>query len=345
MSIESFIAQLSKVRNTSLYDNIYAGKSQQAALRRNNLQKYLEALQKRQVKVLLVGEAPGYKGCALTGIPFTDEATCFSLNEQKYRDVYRYNPDENPELFWEIAGEQKEASAQTMWEVFRRYNYVPLMWNAFPFHPHLAGDKKSNRTPTPAEIKKYGQKFIKLLMAEFPEIESVYAVGKKAQDLLSKMGIEADYIRHPSHGGKSECQQSLSRALGEYALPFKYLSQLKQINPDQIFAIDEEGIDLYYEHSDSAYVYSIYLLRDKSIAQFGIYRDEQWEQIEKHLDFTRYMEFRHPNQLRQILYMNKDIPIRVVGADVLRCDGFLVGEQQYYVPNTDTYQLRDFKLN
>ena len=57
------------------------------------------------------------------------------------------------------------------------------------------------------------------------------------------------------------------------------------------------------------------------------------------------MEFRHPNQLRQILYMNKDIPIRVVGADVLRCDGFLVGEQQYYVPNTDTYQLRDFKLN
>jgi hypothetical protein len=29
----------------------------------------------------------------------------------------------------------------------------------------------------------------------------------------------------------------------------------------------------------------------------------------------------------------------------LRCDGFLVGEQQYYVSNTDTYQLRDFKLN
>ena len=72
MSIQSFINQLSKVKSTPLFDNIYYGKTVAAQHRRNNLRKYLEALQKHEVELLMVGEAPGHKGCALTGVPFTD---------------------------------------------------------------------------------------------------------------------------------------------------------------------------------------------------------------------------------------------------------------------------------
>lgn len=40
---------------------------------RYNLKHYLDYLSGRRVDIMLIGEAPGYRGCALTGIPFTDE--------------------------------------------------------------------------------------------------------------------------------------------------------------------------------------------------------------------------------------------------------------------------------
>lgn len=344
MSIQSFINQLSKVKSTPLFDNIYYGKTVAAQHRRNNLRKYLEALQKHEVELLMVGEAPGHKGCALTGVPFTDEQSCFDLNELKHMAVYGYESSKNPELFWEISGQQKEMSAQTMWPIFRKYNYVPLMWNAFPFHPHNANNPASNRTPTNDEITQYGEKFLRLLSAEFPNIKYIYAIGQKSKSLLNKIDISADYIRHPSHGGKKLCQAGLEKALKKVALPLNY-SSVAKIDPSQIFAIDEEGTDLYYERAASSYTYSVYVLEDKSISKVGIYDDSEWETLAKRINFVDYMEFSHPDQIRQTLYLSKKHPIRVVGADVLRCDGFLIGERAIFVPNTDTYQLRNWHLN
>ena len=41
--------------------------------RRENLKLYLEKMKKLNPSFLLLGEAPGYKGCRLTGIPFSSE--------------------------------------------------------------------------------------------------------------------------------------------------------------------------------------------------------------------------------------------------------------------------------
>jgi len=37
----------------------------------NNLKAYMKYLLQYKPDVLLIGEAPGYRGCRLTGIPFT----------------------------------------------------------------------------------------------------------------------------------------------------------------------------------------------------------------------------------------------------------------------------------
>ena len=42
------------------------------AVRRRNLTRYLEQLSERRPATLLVGEAPGYRGMAITGVPFTN---------------------------------------------------------------------------------------------------------------------------------------------------------------------------------------------------------------------------------------------------------------------------------
>ena len=44
-------------------------------LRRHNLTRYLSAMEQSRPTLLLVGEAPGYRGCRLTGIPFTSSHT------------------------------------------------------------------------------------------------------------------------------------------------------------------------------------------------------------------------------------------------------------------------------
>src|SRR3989338_10069058 len=43
------------------------------AVRRKNLEGYLMKMAKAKPTVLLVGEAPGYRGCGRTGVPFCSE--------------------------------------------------------------------------------------------------------------------------------------------------------------------------------------------------------------------------------------------------------------------------------
>jgi hypothetical protein len=65
--IEEFITELVRHKNTATVCNPYL--NQNIA---DNLRLYLDAMIKMKGKrVLLVGEAPGYKGCKITGIPFT----------------------------------------------------------------------------------------------------------------------------------------------------------------------------------------------------------------------------------------------------------------------------------
>ena len=91
-----------------------------------------------------------------------------------------------------------------MWEVLRERNRIPLLWNSFPFHPYNKGNPKSNRAPNASELK-IGIKFLEdLYEIFFPS--KVASIGRKGEKTLriAFPNREIQYIRHPSHGGKSD---------------------------------------------------------------------------------------------------------------------------------------------
>lgn len=200
MTIEEFVNELS-LEKRKLCENFYKDED-----RKNNLITYLKEMEKLKPRVLFIGEAPGYLGCAITGIPFTDE-----------RVIKEYNCIPGNYV---IKGSQKEKSAKALWDVLKETDSVPLLWNAFPLHPYKEGNVRSNRQPTLSEKKEIGEKYIKYIIDLF-NIEEVYAVGLQAFDTLRRMDIEGfdktkekSYIRHPSYGGRKQCQEKIRGILG-----------------------------------------------------------------------------------------------------------------------------------
>jgi uracil-DNA glycosylase len=173
--------------------NQYAPGNGANYVRCHNLRLYLERMVAVQPKLLLVGEAVGYRGGRLTGIPFASEAIL--LDEKGF-----FGPSRGYCATGESGFPRTEATATILWQAVASMQAPPLLWNAFPFHPYLPGRPLSNRAPTKAE-REQGQPFLAELMALFP-IQKVVAVGKTAATSLAQMGVSCHCVRHPSHGGK-----------------------------------------------------------------------------------------------------------------------------------------------
>lgn len=178
-------------------------------LRRDNLGQYLAQMIARQPRVLLVMEAPGYRGCRLTGVPVTSRnillhglpSLAMFGEARGYKDV-----PEPP-----FAGIQREQSATIVWEALSALGIAPLIWNAFPFHPHRAGQPLSNRTPRKAEIAVGGTFLQKIITIYQPA--QVIAIGRVAQGLLSSLDVNHEVARHPAQGGKNDFIGGLTRLL------------------------------------------------------------------------------------------------------------------------------------
>ena len=83
-AIKEFVEYLSQIEAGENAENLYRGNSHESKIRRQNLYIYLNFMQNLPTSVLLVGEAPGHRGCKLTGIPFTSEKilmkdNCFGI--------------------------------------------------------------------------------------------------------------------------------------------------------------------------------------------------------------------------------------------------------------------------
>ena len=154
--------------------NQYAGSS--ALCRR--LRVYLES--RRAAPMLLVGEAAGYRGARVSGLPFTSE-----------RQLTGSGP--------------AEATATIVHRVLAELGLDEsvLLWNVVPTHPHRAGEPCSNRRPTRAEVEA-SMPFLEALATR----RRLVAVGRLAAAVL-----DAPYVRHPSHGGAQEFRTALVELL------------------------------------------------------------------------------------------------------------------------------------
>lgn len=178
--------------------NQYAHGDPHNAIRRENLRRYLEQTAALRPRLLLVGEAPGYQGCRLTGIPFTSEHIMLNGVD----GVPLFGAERGYRKTGEFERVRKEPSGTIVWSTIASLGEVPLIWAAFPFHPHRAGNPWSNRAPRASELE-VGQRFLADLIALFQPMVIV-AVGNKADQSLTQMGLTHHKVRHPSQGGKAD---------------------------------------------------------------------------------------------------------------------------------------------
>ena len=185
---DRFIDALARAEVSDRACNPYARGDRGNAIRRRNLRLYLEQI--GDPRILLVGEAPSYRGGRLTGIAFTSESIMMNVlgAERGYRKA-----TPGPKL-------STEASATMVWATIRQIEPRPLLWNAFPFHPFVRKNAFSNRAPTSGELL-IGTPFLESLMQLFP-IERIVAIGNLASRSLTRLGVAHEKVRHPSQGGK-----------------------------------------------------------------------------------------------------------------------------------------------
>jgi uracil-DNA glycosylase len=179
--MEEFIERLRRARIGATF-NFYRD-GVEAATRCERLRAYLEA--RAEAALLLVGEAAGYRGARISGIPFTSE-----------RQLTGAGP--------------AEASATIVQRVLAELGVdeETLCWNVVPTHPHLPGRPDTNRRPTREEVTVSSP-----FLAELARGRRVVAVGR-----LAERSLGPPAVRHPSRGGAASFREELVELLSDYPL-------------------------------------------------------------------------------------------------------------------------------
>ncbi len=175
MITDDIISALAAARIGDTYNQYVEGP--RARLLRRRLAAYLAC--RVEAPLVLVGEAAGYRGARVSGIPFTSE-----------RQLTGAGP--------------AEATATIVHRVLGELGLdgEVLLWNVVPTHP---GTATSNRRPTREEVEA-SLPFLRRIVRG----RRVVAVGRLAEAVLG-----APYVRHPSHGGAEAFRAGLARLLGE----------------------------------------------------------------------------------------------------------------------------------
>ena len=169
MDARRFVERLAAARIGATH-NFYR-ESERAALCRERLTRYLD--EHGGTSLLLVGEAPGWRGARVSGLPFASE-----------RQLTGTGP--------------AEATATIVQGALAELELDALCWNVVPTHP---GTARSNRRPTGAEVSAS-----RPFLEELSRKRTVLAVGRLAEHVTG-----APYVRHPSHGGAAAFRAGLLR--------------------------------------------------------------------------------------------------------------------------------------
>ena len=171
-----------------------------AFVRQTNLHNYLDSFP-GPPKVILLGEAPGWRGCRFSGVPFTSEDLLVNGSLPFTGQPSSASP-----------ACHKEASATVVWQTMQPYFPHFFTWNCIPLHLHQPGKPLSNRSPSRHEIAQYLEVTREVIQLLAPE--RIIAVGRSAAAALHWMDIAHAAVRHPSHGGATLFRNGIRQLMG-----------------------------------------------------------------------------------------------------------------------------------
>jgi hypothetical protein len=187
------------------------------AIRRRHLRAYLRK-RVSGVKLVLLGEALGYRGGHFSGIPMTSERIL--LGKKKNNGIKPEHVFSSIEARRTSKREQcpdgfSEPTATIVWSSLLRLGVRPkefVLWNAFPWHSfNPRRGMLSNRMPTKKE-RSAGLAVLKVFLDLFP-CDEIVALGNIAASQLKELNIECHRVRHPASGGAKLFRQQIEKLL------------------------------------------------------------------------------------------------------------------------------------
>lgn len=191
-----FVARLAGIRMENVF-NPYSDRCEvydlanAPEIRSQNLASVLKDRYSAKIDSIWFGRDLGYRGGRRTGLALTDEVTM--LNEARAAGTVARATHGT------IVGER---TAAVIWSVIRRMKRAPVLWNAFPFHPHDAESAFTNRAHSVRE-RRNTIWTIEALIERFDHPRLI-AIGNDASKALADLGFEHETVRHPSYGGQRE---------------------------------------------------------------------------------------------------------------------------------------------
>jgi hypothetical protein len=194
-AVKAFIDRLAQLRLPHVfnpYNEIcrYHDIKDAPSVRRTNLEKVLAAAVRDPIDSLWIARDLGYLGGRRTGLALTDE-----IHLETYSQLIGSRSLKKATTGPVVS----ERTAKYIWSALSLLNSRVFLWNVFPFHPYQAGWQLTNRAHTRQEVALALPLLEEIVHLLNPRI--VVAIGLDAQRVLSTVGVNAEAVRHPSHGG------------------------------------------------------------------------------------------------------------------------------------------------
>jgi uracil-DNA glycosylase len=220
-SVEQFIRMLKKSPSGAVFnpwwqvDKKNDFRRNAPRIRRKQLRAYLR---KRlgKARLVIIGEALGYRGGHFSGIPMTSERILLEKKKDagiQSNEVFSGITPRRTSKSQKSRDGFSEPTATIVWSTLLKLGLPAeqfVLWNAFPWHSFdpRAG-LLSNRTPTQAE-RCAGISVLEAFLDLFPCDEFV-ALGRVAAEQLNELDVSAHYVRHPASGGAKLFRQQIAR--------------------------------------------------------------------------------------------------------------------------------------
>jgi hypothetical protein len=210
-SIESFVRLLKQSPPGAVFNPWWEADKQNdvgrnaPAIRRKQLAAYLRN-RLGKVKLVVIGEALGYRGGHFSGIPMTSERILLGKKENagiKPEHVFSTFKARRTSKREQCPDGFSEPTATIVWGTLLGLGLKPeefVLWNAFPWHSfNPRRGLLSNRMPNRSE-RSAGLSVLKAFLDLFP-CEEIVALGNVAASQLKELNVESHRVRHPASGG------------------------------------------------------------------------------------------------------------------------------------------------